>query len=61
LTTGGGRVPTVLVSNLVKSGFQDDVQYTHYSILKMISTSWNLPLLEHSADAKTALITAPFH
>lgn len=60
LTTGGGRVPTVLISNLVKNGFEDSTQYTHYSILRMIETAWGLPLLGHAADPETNLITAPW-
>lgn len=60
LTTGGGRVPTVFISNLVKNSFEDATQYTHYSILRMIETAWGLPLLGHAADAETNLITAPW-
>lgn len=57
---GGGRVPTVLISPLVKAGFQDDTPYTHYSLLKTIELSWGLDLLEHAGDPNTTAITAPF-
>jgi acid phosphatase len=56
----GGRVATVLISKRVRAGFQDDTPYTHYALLKMMSSAWNLPLLGHAADASTTLIEAPF-
>jgi phosphatidylinositol-3-phosphatase len=60
LKTGGGRVPTVLVSSKVKKGFQDETPYTHYSLLKTVAEAWTLPALGHAADAETSLITAPW-
>jgi hypothetical protein len=59
-TEAGGRIATVLISPQVKNGFQDDTPYTHYSLLKTISTSWALPLLGHAADENNVLITAPW-
>jgi len=56
----GGRVPTVLISPLVKSGYQDNTPYTHYSLLKTIETAWGLSLLGHAADENNVLITAPW-
>jgi hypothetical protein len=57
----GGKITTLLISKLVKPGFQDNTPYTHYSLLKTIETSWGLqPLLGHSGDAETTLITAPW-
>jgi len=56
----GGRVPVVLYSPLAKNGFEDATPYTHYSLLKTISTSWGLPLLRHAADDAQTLITAPW-
>jgi hypothetical protein len=56
----GGRVATVLISPLAKSGFQDATPYTHYSLLKTIESAWSLPYLGHAADADNALITAPW-
>ena len=54
----GGKVTTLLISKLVKTGFQDDTEYSHYSILKTIEDAWGLQQLGHSADAQTPLITA---
>jgi phosphatidylinositol-3-phosphatase len=56
----GGRVAVVLDSPLAKSGFKDATPYTHYSLLKTISTAWGLPLLGHAADDSESLITAPW-
>jgi hypothetical protein len=56
----GGRVPTVLISPLVKSGFQDSTPYTHYSLLKTIEFAWGVSFLGHAADADNVLITAPW-
>jgi hypothetical protein len=47
---GGGRVPVVLYSPLVKNGFEDSTPYTHYSLLKTISEAWGLQYLGHAAD-----------
>lgn len=56
----GGRVPVVFYSPLVKNGFEDPTPYTHYSLLKTISTAWSLPFLGHAADDSHVLITAPW-
>jgi phospholipase C len=60
LSTGGGRIATVLISPLARNGFEDATPYTHYSLLRTISEAWGLPLLGHAADAETNLITAPW-
>lgn len=57
---GGGRIPVVLISPLVKDGFQDPTPYSHYSLLKTISSAWGLPYLGHAADAEQKLILAPW-
>lgn len=57
----GGKIATLLISKLVRPGFQDDTAYSHYSLLKTIETSWGLKLLGHAADANTALITVPWN
>jgi len=57
---GGGRVPVVLHSPLVKNGFEDPTQYTHYSLLKTISAAWGLEYLGHAAEDNQVLITAPW-
>lgn len=56
----GGRIATVLVSPQVKTNFQDDTPYSHYSLLKTISAAWGLPYLGHAADDVTSLIVAPW-
>ena len=56
----GGRIPVVLLSPLVRDGFQDDTPYTHYSLLKTIAESWGLAYLGHAADENNVLITAPW-
>jgi len=56
----GGRVATVLISPQVKSGFQDDTPYTHYSLLKTILAAWNLPALGKTAETGNVLITVPW-
>lgn len=60
LKSAGGRVATVLISPLVRQGFQDTTPYTHYSLLKTIAEGWGLPMLAHAADAQENLIAAPF-
>ena len=54
----GGRIPVVLISPSVKSAFQDDTPYTHYSLLKTIAASWGLDYLGHAADDNNVLIIA---
>jgi len=56
----GGRVPHVIYSPLAKNGFEDDTQYTHYSLLKTISEAWGLPYLGHAAEPNHVLIVAPW-
>lgn len=60
LTTGGGRVATILISAKVKAGFNDTTPYTHYSLLKTILYSWDLPALGHTTDPQNVLISAPW-
>jgi hypothetical protein len=56
----GGHIATLLISPLVKMGFEDNTPYSHYSLLKTIETSWDLPWLGHAADAQTNLMVAPW-
>ena len=56
----GGKVATVLVSPLVKAGFQDDTPYSHYSLLKTIEDAWGLTELGQTASPETNLILAPW-
>jgi len=56
----GGRVATVLVSGLVKTGYQDATPYSHYSLLKTILRSWSLEDLGHTSDPAVGLILQPW-
>lgn len=60
LESGGGRVPVILYSPLVKNGFEDSTRYNHYSLLKTISTAWGLDYLGHAADPGNNPVTAPW-
>lgn len=60
VSSGGGRIVTILISPLAKPGFQDATPYNHYSVLKTIEESWGMPHLLHAGDSKTSLITAPW-
>jgi len=59
-SSAGGHIVTILISPLVKTGYQDVTPYSHYAVLKTIEKSWALPYLGHTADTATALITAPW-
>ncbi len=37
----GSRIATILVSRQAKNGFQDNMPYTHYSLLKTIESAWH--------------------
>lgn len=56
----GGRIAVVFMSPLVRKNFQDATPYTHYSLLKTISSAWGLPYLRHAGDDSNALIVAPW-
>ncbi|MDH5384010.1 MAG: alkaline phosphatase family protein [Candidatus Aminicenantes bacterium] len=56
----GGRVATVLISPLVKKGFENSTAYSHYSLLKTISAVWKLEELGHASDPATNLIVLPW-
>jgi phospholipase C len=57
---GGGHVPVILYSPQARNAFEDPTPYTHYSLLKTISSAWGLPYLGHAADDSTAIIAAPW-
>jgi phosphatidylinositol-3-phosphatase len=50
----GGRVATLVISPLAKTGFQSSVAETHYSLLRTIEDSWNLPRLGGAGCSCTA-------
>jgi acid phosphatase len=56
----GGQVATLLISPLVKTGFQDPTPYSHYSILKTLAAAWGIPELGHAADPQTNTFLAPW-
>ena len=41
----GGRTPALVISAKGKRGFQSEVDYTHYSVLRTIEDSWQLGTL----------------
>ena len=59
-SSAGGRIAVVFISPLVKNNFQDTTPYTHYSLLKTISSAWGLPYLGHASGDNNALIVAPW-
>lgn len=58
--SAGGRIAVVLISPLVKNHYHDATPYNHYSILKTIEASWNMPYLGHAADQSTPAILSPW-
>jgi len=50
----GGRVATLVISPLGRTGFQSSVQETHYSLLRTIEDSWNLARLGGASCSCTA-------
>ncbi len=56
----GGKIATVLISPLVKSGFKDPTPYSHYSLLKTIAWSWGLEELGKAADPAVSPIALPW-
>jgi hypothetical protein len=56
----GGRIPVVMISPLLKSHVRDSTPYTHYSLLKTISKSWDLAYLGFAGQDSTSLILSPW-
>jgi phospholipase C len=56
----GGRIATVLISDLVKPSSRDATPYSHYSLLKTILASWGLGDLGRTSDPEVNLILAPW-
>jgi phospholipase C len=52
---GGGRIPTLVLGPLVRSGARDSAHLTHYSLLRTIEDSWHLPHLGRSGAAEPIL------
>jgi chitodextrinase len=51
----GGQIAAILISPKARQGFNDTTDYSHYSLLKMILSAWNLPDLGQSASAPQIL------
>ena len=49
-TYGGGLIPAIVVSPLVKRGAVDHASYNHNSLLTSIEDNWNHPYLGHAGD-----------
>ncbi|MFL5629230.1 MAG: alkaline phosphatase family protein [Ktedonobacteraceae bacterium] len=47
----GGQVITLVISPLVKKGWQSSSPETHYSLLRTIETAWGLPHLGNAAES----------
>ena len=49
----GGQAPALVIAAKGKRGFQSDVNYTHYSVLRTIEDAWQLGTLGGSGDPGT--------
>ncbi len=56
----GGQVAVVLISPTIIAGFNDTTAYSHYSLLKTVLTSWNLPALGQTSRNSTQVIEGPW-
>jgi hypothetical protein len=48
---GGGRVATIVISPLARTGFTSAVAHDHYSLLRTIEDAWGLPCLAQACAA----------
>jgi hypothetical protein len=56
----GGKVFTLVISPFGKAGYVSTASYDHYSLLRTIEASWNLPLLEKAGSKSTPLMSEFF-
>ena len=56
----GGRIVTLVISPLARTGFQSSVAETHYSLLRTIEDSWNMPRLGGAGCACTVAMREYF-
>jgi len=56
LGSGGGRVPTIVMTNHGPRGLIDPTPYSHYSLLRTVEDAFGLP---HLGKAGTAMSMAP--
>jgi phosphatidylinositol-3-phosphatase len=47
----GGQVTTLVISPLVKKGFQSTILETHYSLLRTVEEVWGLPFLGEASKS----------
>jgi phospholipase C len=56
--SGGGRIPTVVITNHGPRGLVDDRPYNHYSLLRTIETAFGIDeYLGHAADESSGVAT----
>jgi phospholipase C len=56
--SGGGRIPTVVITNHGPRGVVDDRPYNHYSLLRTIEAAFGIEeYLGHAADEHNGVIT----
>jgi phosphatidylinositol-3-phosphatase len=55
-----GQIAAVLISPVVRQGFNDPAHYSHYSLLKTILTAWKLPALGNTAQDSVQAIVEPW-
>ncbi len=56
----GGHITALLISPQAKSGYQDPTPLSHYSLVKTILLSWDLPALGLTSQNDIQPITSPF-
>jgi phospholipase C len=55
---GGGRIPTVVITNHGPRGVIDDTSYNHYSLLRTTEVAFGISeYLGHAADASGGVVT----
>jgi phosphatidylinositol-3-phosphatase len=56
--SGGGRIPTVVITNHGPRGVVDDRPYNHYSLLRTIEAAFGIEeYLGHAADERNGVLT----
>ena len=58
---GGGRVPTIVITNHHPNPMRDNTAYNHYSLLRSMEKAFGLPCLAHACDSDVPTITPLFH
>lgn len=56
--SGGGRIPTVVITNHGPHGLVDDTPYNHYSLLRTTEAAFGIAeFLGHAADERRGVVT----